>query len=119
MSAITQFGNRLYTGEKSFNFIGRRVTWYLLSAGIILAAVLITTLRGGFTFGIEFRGGSEFQVSNPASIETSIAEQTVNAEVGGSAAPKISIVGGSSVRIQTDQLTTEETDALRVSLAEA
>jgi preprotein translocase subunit SecF len=119
VSAITQFGNRLYTGEKSFNFIGRRVTWYLLSAGIILAAVLITTLRGGFTFGIEFRGGSEFQVSNPASIETSIAEQTVNAEVGGTAAPKISIVGGSSVRIQTDQLTTEETDALRVSLAEA
>lgn len=119
MSKITQFGNRLYTGEKSFNFIGRRVTWYLLSAGVILAAVLITTLRGGFTFGIEFRGGSEFQVSNPASIETSIAEQTVTAEVGGTAAPKISIVGGSSVRIQTDQLTTEETDALRVSLAEA
>lgn len=119
MSAITQFGNRLYTGEKSFNFIGRRLTWYLLSSGIILVAVLITTLRGGFSFGIEFRGGSEFQVSNPASISTSIAEDTVATEVGGNAAPKISIVGGSSVRIQTDQLTTEETDALRVSLAEA
>jgi preprotein translocase subunit SecF len=119
VSAITQFGNRLYTGEKSFNFIGRRLTWYLLSSGIILVAVLITTLRGGFSFGIEFRGGSEFQVSNPASISTTIAEDTVATEVGGNAAPKISIVGGSSVRIQTDQLTTEETDALRVSLAEA
>lgn len=119
MSSITQFGNRLYTGEKSFNFIGRRWTWYIMSSAIILVAVVATILRGGFTFGIEFRGGSEFQVSNPASVETSIAETTVRAEVGDSASPKISIVGGSTVRVQTDQLTTEETDALRVSLADA
>lgn len=119
MSFITQFGNRLYTGEKSFNFIGRRWTWYLMSSAVILIAVLATVARGGFTFGIEFRGGSEFQVANSASIETSIAEDTVKAEVGADATPKISIVGGSTVRVQTDQLTTEETDALRVSLADA
>lgn len=119
MSSITQFGNRLYTGEKSFNFIGRRWTWYLMSSAIILVAIVATIARGGFTFGIEFRGGSEFQVSNPASIETSIAETTVQADVGDSASPKISIVGGSTVRVQTDQLTTEETDSLRVSLADA
>lgn len=119
MSSITQFGNRLYTGEKSFNFIGRRWTWYLMSSIIILVAVGATILRGGFTFGIEFRGGSEFQVSNPASVDTSIAEATVIAEVGGAAAPKTSVVGGATVRVQTDQLTTEETDGLRVALAEA
>lgn len=119
MSSITQFGNRLYTGETSFNFIGRRALWYLTSSALILVAVTITLLRGGFAFGIEFRGGSEFQVSNPASVDTAIAEKTITAEVGAAAAPKISIVGGSSVRIQTDQLTAEETDALRVSLADA
>ena len=119
MSSITQFGNRLYTGEKSFNFIGRRWTWYLMSSAIILVAIVATIVRGGFTFGIEFRGGSEFQVSNPASTETSIAETIVRAEVGDAASPKISIVGGSTVRVQTDQLTTEETDSLRASLADA
>ena len=119
MSAITRFGNRLYTGETSINFIGRRVVWYLMSATLIVIAVGITTLRGGFTFGIEFRGGSEFQISNPASTDTAIAEQTITAEVGEAAAPKISIVGGDSVRVQTEQLTAEETDALRVSLADA
>lgn len=119
MSAITRFGNRLYTGETSINFIGRRVVWYLMSATLIVIAVAITTLRGGFTFGIEFRGGSEFQISNPASTDTAIAEQTITAEVGEAAAPKISIVGGDSVRVQTEQLTAEETDALRVSLADA
>jgi len=119
MSAMTGFGNRLYTGETSINFIGRRVVWYLLSATIIVLSVALTTLRGGFTFGIEFRGGSEFQVSNPASVDTAIAEKTVLDGVGTTAAPKISIVGGSSVRVQTDQLTTEQTDALRASLANA
>ncbi len=119
MSAITRFGNRLYTGETSINFIGRRVVWYLMSAALIVIAVAITALRGGFTFGIEFRGGSEFQISNPASTDTSIAEQTITSEVGEAAAPKISIVGGDSVRVQTEQLTAEETDALRVSLADA
>lgn len=119
MSAITQFGNRLYTGETSVNFIGRRVVWYLMSAALIVIAVAITTLRGGFAFGIEFRGGSEFQISNPASTDTAIAEQTITSEVGEAAAPKISIVGGDSVRVQTEQLTAEETDALRVSLADA
>jgi preprotein translocase subunit SecF len=119
VSAITRFGNRLYTGETSINFIGRRVVWYLMSAALIVIAVAITALRGGFTFGIEFRGGSEFQISNPASTDTSIAEQTITSEVGEAAAPKISIVGGDSVRVQTEQLTAEETDALRVSLADA
>ncbi len=119
MSAITRFGNRLYTGETSINFIGRRVVWYLMSATLIVIAVAITALRGGFTFGIEFRGGSEFQISNPASTDTAIAEQTITSEVGEAAAPKISIVGGDSVRVQTEQLTAEETDALRVSLADA
>jgi preprotein translocase subunit SecF len=119
VSAITRFGNRLYTGETSINFIGRRVVWYLMSAALIVIAVAITALRGGCTFGIEFRGGSEFQISNPASTDTSIAEQTITSEVGEAAAPKISIVGGDSVRVQTEQLTAEETDALRVSLADA
>jgi preprotein translocase subunit SecF len=58
-------------------------------------------------------------VSNPASVDTSIAQKTVLDGVGVTAAPKISIVGGSSVRVQTDQLTTEQTDALRASLATA
>ncbi len=118
MSSITQFGNRLYTGETSINFIGRRVLWYIVSAVAIGLAIAVTTLRGGFSFGIEFRGGSEFQISNPAQVETSIATDTVLAEIGESAS-RVTIVGGSSVRVQTEQLTTEENDALRVSLAEA
>ena len=66
---LTRFGNALYTGERSFDFVGRRVVWYLVGAGLVLAAIVVTVLRGGFVFGIEFRGGSEFRVSSPALVQ--------------------------------------------------
>ncbi len=119
MSAITQFGNRLYTGETSVNFIGRKWLWYAASTVAILLAVGATVLRGGFSFGIEFRGGSEFQILGATEVTTSIAVETVTAEIGADAQVRSTIVGGSTIRVQTDQLTTEETDALRGQLADA
>lgn len=119
MSAITQFGNRLYTGETSVNFIGRKWLWYAVSTIAILLAVGATVLRGGFSFGIEFRGGSEFQILGAQAVDTSIATNTIATEVGADAQVRATIVGGSTIRVQTDQLTTEETDSLRVQLADA
>ncbi|AVG24086.1 preprotein translocase subunit SecF [Pontimonas salivibrio] len=119
MSMLTRFGNGLYTGEKSFDFVGRRMLWYLIGAGVVLLAILITTLRGGFVFGIEFRGGSEFRVSEPVQVVESVAIDTVNEVVGVGSNPRVSIVGGDSVRVQTEQLTTEDTELIRVELAEA
>ena len=119
MSSITQFGNRLYTGETSINFIGRRWLWYAISTVALLLAVGATLLRGGFSFGIEFRGGSEFQILGASEVTTSIAIDTVASEIGADAQVRSTIVGGSTIRIQTDQLTTEETDSLRGQLADA
>ena len=119
MSSITQFGNRLYTGETSINFIGRKWLWYAVSAVAILLAVGATVLRGGFSFGIEFRGGSEFQILGASDVTTSIALETITSEIGADAQVRSTIVGGSTIRVQTDQLTTEETDAIRGQLADA
>jgi len=119
VSRITQFGNRLYTGETSVNFIGRKWLWYAVSTVAILLAVGATLLRGGFSFGIEFRGGSEFQILGAEQVTTEIAVETITSEIGADAQVRATIVGGSTVRVQTDQLTTEETDALRGQLSDA
>lgn len=119
MSRLTTFGNALYTGEKSFDFVGNRVRWYSIGVTVVVLAIVITILRGGFTFGIEFRGGSEFRVSAPASLSEQIATDTVTAVAGIGSNPRISIVGGDSVRVQTEQLTDEQTTLLRGDLAEA
>ncbi len=119
MSRLTTFGNALYTGEKSFDFVGNRVRWYVIGASIVVLAIVLTILRGGFTFGIEFRGGSEFRISAPASLSEQTAIDTVTSVAGVTSNPRVSIVGGDSVRVQTEQLTDQQTTELRGDLADA
>ena len=119
MSRLTTFGNALYTGERSFDFVGNRVRWYSIGAAIVVLAIVLTILRGGFTFGIEFRGGSEFRVSAPSDISEQIALDTVGEIVGVDSHPRVSIVGGDSIRVQTEQLTDAQTTQLRGELADA
>lgn len=124
MSKFTRFGNDLYTGARSFDFVGKRRLWYAVAALFVILAIGLTALRGGFVFGIEFRGGSEFRVQGTSAVEegtaaaTAIAIEAVNTVVAGSN-PRVSIVGGDSVRVQTEQLTPAETDEVRAALAEA
>ena len=119
MSRLTTFGNALYTGERSFDFVGNRVRWYVIGASIVVLAIVLTILRGGFTFGIEFRGGSEFRISAPASLSEQTAIDTVTSVAGVTSNPRVSIVGGDSVRVQTEQLTDQQTTELRGDLADA
>ncbi|MGC9668554.1 protein translocase subunit SecF [Planosporangium sp. 12N6] len=52
---------RLYRGETNVDFIGHRKRWYLASAILLLICIGSLAFRG-FNFGIEFAGGSQFQV---------------------------------------------------------
>lgn len=119
MASFSQFGNDLYTGTRSINFVGRRKIWFTIAALMIVAAAAIPFLRGGFHFGIEFSGGSEFVVSEPDDTNQQIAIDAVHS-VAPTAVPKVSLVGGGdSVRVQTDQVASDESDAIRDALAAA
>ena len=117
--SFAQFGNDLYTGKRSYNFVGRRKIWYIVAAVMILASILIPAARGGFVLGIEFTGGSEFQIAGLAdNPDQTIATDAVNEEVPNSA-PRVSVVGENAVRVQTDQLEQAESDGLVEALAAA
>ena len=51
---------RLYRGETTFPLIRRRKTFYAISAGLMLACLLLILLRQ-FNLGVEFKGGAVFQ----------------------------------------------------------
>ncbi len=118
--SFAEFGNALYTGEKSINFIGRRKTWYAISVVLILISIVGPFLRGGFVFGIEFTGGSQFQVhlSAEQDRDPELARVAV-AEVLPSSAPRISQLGQSDLRVQTEALSDPETLGVTAALAEA
>jgi preprotein translocase subunit SecF len=118
MASFSQFGNDLYTGKRSYDFVGKKYLWYTIAIVMIAAALGITLLRGGFEFGIEFRGGSQFEISQATNLSQTFASNAVIAEVP-SANPRVTIIGGDSVRIQTDQLTNAQNDEVRDALATA
>jgi preprotein translocase subunit SecF len=122
MASRGQFGNDLYSGARSFRFVERRRWWYLISIVLVVICILGPLARGGFqiekafNFGIEFTGGSEFIVSNVGDVNQSIASTAVST-VDPQIVPKVSIVGGNSVRVQTPQMTNDMTNAVSVALA--
>lgn len=118
MASFSQFGNDLYTGARSINIVGRRKLWYTISAVLIVISIVGPILRGGFNFGIEFTGGSEFVVSNVSDTSQTLATDAVQA-VDPNTVPKVSRLGESSVRVQTEQLTDAQTREIRNGLAQA
>ncbi|MEY5004106.1 MAG: hypothetical protein RLZZ594_136 [Actinomycetota bacterium] len=118
MSKFSEFGNDLYTGKRSFDFVGRRKVWYSVAAVMVLLAVVLPIARGGFNFGIEFRGGSEFRVAGASSSSQQLAVDAVKS-VEPNSVPLVSTVGTDSIRIQTEQLTDDKSEEVRVALAKA
>jgi len=118
MSKMREFGNQLYSGEKSFDFIGRRKIWYIVAAFAVILAIVLPILRGGFNFGIEFRGGSEFRLTNSQGLSQNVAVDAVQSVVP-LAQVSVTNVGVSDLRIQTQQLEDVESEAVRLALAEA
>ncbi|NLB46253.1 MAG: protein translocase subunit SecF [Microbacteriaceae bacterium] len=117
--SFAEFGNALYTGEKSIDFVGRRKTWYTIAAVMIIIAIVGPFLRGGFTLGIEFTGGSQFQVHvAEGERDQSIAAAAVEEVLPGSA-PRISLIGQTDIRVQTEQLEDTQSRELHAVLAEA
>ncbi len=118
--SFSEFGNALYTGEKSINFIGRWKTWFLVAAVMILISIAGPLLRGGFTFGIEFTGGSQFQVhiAEGQKRDQALATKAVDEVLPGSA-PRVSLVGQTDIRVQTEQLKDAEAQEIRKALADA
>ncbi len=57
--------SRLYRGETRFDFVGKRRIWFSVSTLIIVLGIVSIVLRGGLNLGIEFKGGTEWQVAAP------------------------------------------------------
>src|SRR5690625_957449 len=108
MSRLATWGNELYAGKKSYPFVQRWKTWFIVALVLLLAAGGITALRGGFNLGIDFRGGSEFTVSGVENSDPAIGERVVADLVPDGDATVTNIASG-TIRVQTAELSDEQT----------
>ncbi|PZU46167.1 MAG: protein translocase subunit SecF [Microbacterium sp.] len=116
MRSMNELGNDLYTGKTSFPFVGRRRLWFIIAAALVIGAALVPLIRP-IQFSIEFTGGSQFTVNGVESPDQSAATAAVQSVVPG-ATTKVTTIGEDAVRVQTDQMTDEETRAVSAALAE-
>ncbi len=118
MATLTTIGNELYTGERSVPVVQKRRLWFLIAGAVLVLLALGTVLRGGFVFGIEFTGGSEFRVSGVADTSDGPALDAV-ASVVPEADARATGLGPEALRVQTDEVTDEQAGEIRAALAEA
>jgi preprotein translocase subunit SecF len=117
MRSMAEVGNDLYTGKTSFPFVGRRRTWFIVAIVLVVLSALAPLLRG-VEFSVEFTGGSQFLVSAPSSTDQARATDAVEGAVPGTTT-KVTTVSGRDIRVQTSQLSDDETSAVTSALAEA
>lgn len=118
MSKFNEFGNQLYSGERSINFIGKRKIFYIVALVMLALSVLLPMGRGGFNFGIEFRGGSEYRVS-ASKIDSTIAASDAVHTVAAGVQVNTTKIGNNTIRVQTPQLSDTESEQVRLALAKA
>ncbi|WP_068264887.1 protein translocase subunit SecF [Janibacter limosus] len=120
MSRMADWGNDLYTGRRSIDFVGKSKQWYIWSA-VIMAVALLGFVVRPINLSLEFTGGSEFRVatqSAPANYEER-ATQAVRDIAGGESSANVSTLGGSTVRVQTEELDADEARQVSGALATA
>ncbi len=113
------FAHRLYTGELSFDIVGRRRTWYTFTAVLLAVCVLAIGIRG-LNLGIEFRGGADFQA--PTAITATTVDDVRSAverlDLPNNDELTVTTIGDGNVRVQTRALEVEEVAQVKQAIAD-
>ena len=108
----------MYTGEISYDFIGKAKRWYIVSAVIVAICILGVAIRG-LNLSIDFTGGSEFVV--PTQVTATTVDDYRRGRPEQRAADlgeiKSNTVGDDQVRIQVRALSAEEINQVTSLLA--
>jgi preprotein translocase subunit SecF len=84
MSRLSEIPARLYRGEVSIDFVGRKRTWYIISGLILLISVVALATRG-LNFSVDFKGGSILQFNAPGATLAQLHNAVANSPAGSQA----------------------------------
>jgi preprotein translocase subunit SecF len=116
MSRLGDLGGKLYRGEVSVDFVGRRRLWYLIS-GLILVISIVALLVRGLDFSVDFKGGAVFTFSAPSASLSQVQNAVTGGGVSGAIVQQVHTGNTVSWEVQTKALTGPQTVTLEKSLS--
>lgn len=113
MSRLGTLGHKLYSGEVSYDIVGNRKKWYLVSLILILVAAGGLLFRG-LNLGIEFSGGAEFYVPSQS---CSIQDVRGALSEAGIETATVTEIGDSNIRAQTESMPQDQSNQVVDNMA--
>lgn len=114
----TSIAHRLYTGDISYDFVAKRNRWYLISAAAVLISI-VALLFNGLNWGIEFRGGVDFQapVTVTATTVHDVRAAVDALNIAGQDDINVTTIGSTQVSVQTQPLAPEDVTKVKQAIA--
>jgi preprotein translocase subunit SecF len=109
MSRLGELGHKLYTGQASYEFVGRWRRWLAMSGVVILIGIIGLATRG-LSLSLEFKGGTQFTFPDKGSSVSEVATAVAAAGAPSPVVEKLSNagLGVANYQVQTKPLTTDE-----------
>jgi preprotein translocase subunit SecF len=109
----------IFHERTNYDFVGPKKKWFMFSGALILIGLAALGIRGGLNLGIEFRGGTAWEVEVHDKKPTTDGARAA-VEAAGVVDPSIQLLGrpADSVRVESRRVTIEEQERVRAALAE-
>jgi preprotein translocase subunit SecF len=107
----------LYHEDTYYDFLHRRWRWALISGTLILVSLLGFVLRDGLNLGLDFTGGTSWQLTVASGKNVSTADVRSLVESDGVKDPKIVILGSNGIRVESSQVSRAEENRITDALA--
>ncbi|WP_213454301.1 protein translocase subunit SecF [Rhizomonospora bruguierae] len=115
---MSGLATRLYRGEAGIDVVRKRRNLWFLIAGALVVVALSSFLIRGFSLGIEFSGGNQYQLPASAGSLTEVedAAKTAGAEVV--SAQTVGRGDSATYLLRTGEVTQEENTTIKQGLAQ-
>lgn len=116
MGKFSRYGNALYGGQRSIDFVGRRGLWYTITAVAVLAAIAVIFIKG-MNFGVEFTGGTQVRASMPAAQVTqdnadAVRDAIADEGIEGVDSPTVTTEGTSAIVVEVGEVSDAASDRI-------
>jgi preprotein translocase subunit SecF len=120
MSSVGSALRRVYRGETTVDFYGKRKTAFTLS-GVFLVATVVLLVINGLSLGIDFRGGVAWEAPASAEMTEAVAQEVLATNGVDATNAKIQRLSGSTgdrIRVQVGAQTDDTRLAVQSALAD-